>query len=120
MSCCKSESENCDKIILKAVEDVIILSEKEKKVIKARIDTGASMCSIDENLAKELKLGPKVRDRKVKSATGRTIRPVFRIRIKLKNREFEAEFTVIDRSHMKYPMLIGRNILKQGFLVDVS
>ena len=30
----------------------------------------------------------------------------------------EAECTVADRSHMKYKMLIGQNVLKKGFIID--
>jgi hypothetical protein len=38
----------------------------------------------------------------------------------LRGVEVTAEFTLIDRSHMKYPVLIGRNILENGFIIDPS
>ena len=30
----------------------------------------------------------------------------------------KSEFTIADRTHMKYKILVGQNILKEGFLVD--
>lgn len=34
-------------------------------------------------------------------------------------RKFKTEMTLADREAMKYPLLIGRRLLKKGFLVDV-
>ncbi|MBS1267144.1 MAG: hypothetical protein MAG795_01116 [Candidatus Woesearchaeota archaeon] len=117
---CNKVDKYKDKIVLKAEEKVTLISEKGNQTKKARIDTGASMCSIDKSLADNLELGPPVRQRKVKSATGRTVRDVYKFKVELKGKQFEAEFTVIDRGHMSFPVLIGRNIIKQGFIVDVS
>ena len=36
----------------------------------------------------------------------------------LTNKEFKTDFTLADRSDMKYPVLIGQNILSKGFLID--
>ena len=33
-------------------------------------------------------------------------------------KKIKAQFTLADRSHMRYPVLIGQNILKQGFLIN--
>ena len=39
--------------------------------------------------------------------------------IKMNGLVIEAEFTLADRAHMNYPLLIGQNILKKGnFLID--
>jgi hypothetical protein len=35
-------------------------------------------------------------------------------------RKMRAYFTIADRVHMKYRVLVGLNILKRGFLVDPS
>ena len=37
-----------------------------------------------------------------------------------KDELIEAEFSLSDRSDMKYPVLIGRKLLKGRFIVDVS
>lgn len=36
------------------------------------------------------------------------------------NKTFEVEFSLTDRSDMKFPALLGRTFLKNRFLVDVS
>ena len=39
--------------------------------------------------------------------------------VKIGDQEIEEEFTLADRSHMTYPVLIGQNILKKGnFMID--
>jgi hypothetical protein len=35
-------------------------------------------------------------------------------------RKIKAEFSLSDRSKMKFPILIGRKLLKNKFIVDVS
>ncbi len=105
--------------ILGLVEDVVIVNGDKKKIVKARIDTGATKSSIDSKLAKELGLGPAVRERRVKSAHGITMRPLITATIEINGNMMEEEFTIAERTHMTYPMLIGQNILKkEKFLVD--
>ena len=106
------------------MEKIILgLTEKVKingKEVLAKIDTGASRNSIDMNLATELNLGPIVRVSKIRSVHGRTTRPVVQAKLEIKGKKFKALFNLISRSRMKYKVLIGRRILKQGFLVDAS
>ncbi|MBW2975426.1 RimK/LysX family protein, partial [Candidatus Woesearchaeota archaeon] len=65
------------KTVIGLVEPVIIFTRTDaKKVIMAKIDTGASKSSIDINLASQLKLGPIVKSKLVKSASGNKLRPV--------------------------------------------
>lgn len=47
-------------------------------------------------------------------------RYVITTRIQLFDEVIEAEFSLSDRSDMKYPVLIGRKLLKGRFVVDVS
>lgn len=47
-------------------------------------------------------------------------RPVIRLRIMIGGISQFAEFNLVDRSDMTYPILIGRNVLKDLMLVDVS
>lgn len=91
-----------------------------EKKYRARIDTGAKTSSIDEAITKKLKIGKPIRKIRIISAHGSSTRPVVRVSIKLKTRKIKASFNVIDRSHMQYKVLIGRNILRKDFLVDVS
>ncbi|WP_187263157.1 ATP-dependent zinc protease family protein [Pontibacter beigongshangensis] len=59
--------------------------------------------------------------RDIKSSNGEVQqRYVIRTRIKFFEEEIEAEFSLSDRSDMKYPVLIGRTLLRGRFIVDVS
>jgi len=109
-----------NKAIIGLVEEVTIFGDNQKKVVKARIDTGATKSSIDKALLKELNLSEIVGKRLVKSAHGSTVRPVVKAKIKLADNTFDSEFTIADRSHMKYRVLVGQNILKKNFLIDPS
>jgi len=93
-------------------------NDNKKKRVKSRIDTGAVKSSIDARLAAELHLGPIIKRKLVVSAHGRTLRPVMMAKIKIGRRIMESEFTIADRTHMKYKILVGQNILKERFLVD--
>ena len=85
---------------------------------RARIDTGASVSSIDVALAKELDLGPVIKTMGFRSALGRSKRPVIKADIEIAGKKIHAEFSIADRKHMRFPVLLGRNILKEGFLID--
>jgi len=107
-----------EKVILGLTEKIILVGNKEIN-LTARIDTGATSSSVDSKLAEDLALGPVIREKVVKSASGIKKRPIVKAKIILKNIELEGEFTLADRKHMTYPILIGQNILKKGkFLID--
>jgi hypothetical protein len=113
-----SAKDIAEKTIVGLTEEVIISGNSGKKELIARIDTGATKSSIDLTLASELKLGPVIDSRLIKSAHGTKLRPVVKASVKIQNRNIKAKFTLADRSHLRYPVLIGQNILKMGFLVD--
>ena len=107
------------KITIGLIEEAIILTnDHKKKNVMSKIDTGASKSSIDLNLASELKLGPIIKTKLIKSAHGVKVRPVLNVTILLHGKEMKAEFTLADRKHMNYKLLIGLNILKHGFIID--
>lgn len=57
----------------------------------------------------------------VKSSTGeKENRYKIKTKLKIGEKVIRAEFTLTDRSKMRYPVLIGRKVLKKRFLVDVS
>ena len=56
----------------------------------------------------------------VKSAHGNRLRPIIEGEVEIAGKTVKAEFTLADRTHMKYRMLIGINVLKANFLVDPS
>ena len=102
--------------VLGIVETVKI----KNREILARVDTGARRCSIDKDLAEELKLGPIIDNKKYRSAHGRSIRPVVKEEIMVKGKKMMVKINLTNRKHMKYNFLIGREALREDFLIDPS
>jgi hypothetical protein len=99
-------------------EKVTIVGSEELVLI-ARIDSGATTSSVDKGLAEKLNLGPTIRMKIVKSASGIGRRPIIEAQVKINGSIIKDEFTIADRSHMTYQILIGQNTLKKGnFLID--
>ncbi|MBW2985546.1 RimK/LysX family protein [Candidatus Woesearchaeota archaeon] len=109
-----------DKIIIHIEEKVTIFGRNGfEKVLMAKIDTGATRSSIDTRLASELKLGPIVMTKLIKSAHGNSLRPIVDAKIEIAGKELDTQFTIADRKHMKYKVLIGVNTLKEDrFLIN--
>ena len=105
-----------EKIVLGSFETVQINSRK----IKAKIDSGADGSSICTSIIKSLELKPLGKKIKIKSSHGATKRELFLGEIIIKGKKLTIEFTAIDRSKLNAKILIGKDILKKGFLVDVS
>lgn len=55
----------------------------------------------------------------VRSSHGFTYRPMINLTIQLNNTTFATRVTLVDRSHLTYPAIIGRYNLKK-FLIDVN
>jgi alpha-L-glutamate ligase-like protein len=102
--------------ILPVVYPVFIKTKDTIKEIKAKLDTGAYRTSIDMGLAKELGLPIDKETVYIKSASGHSYRPTTTISFQLAGRKFTSKVTVVNRSHLKYPMIVGRVDLK-GFLI---
>lgn len=103
---------------------IIGLTEKtiiKNKKITAKIDTGATMSSIDIRLAAKLELGPLLSTTKrYKNVHGQRTRALVKVPFKIKDRKMNFKFNIMDRKGMKYKILIGQNILKKNFLIDPS
>ncbi|MFH1637632.1 MAG: RimK/LysX family protein [Candidatus Woesearchaeota archaeon] len=104
------------KITVGLVEKVKVNGEE----LLARVDTGAEGNSVSQNIAKKLSLGPVVKTKIIKSSSGRQIRPIVMAELEIGGKKMEAAFNITDRAHMKYPVLIGRAVLKDGFMIDPS
>jgi len=108
------------KTIVGLTEKVYVFGAWKNKEVTARIDTGATKSSIDGSLARTLGIGPVLRIAIVKAAHGISRRPIVVSKLRIAGRILAAEFTIAKRTHMKYRMLIGQNILRRGFLIDPS
>lgn len=109
------------KIIVGLTENVtLVAGDGQSMDIPAKIDTGATKSSIDIRLASKLNLGPVIKSKMIKSAHGNKLRPVIEAEIILAGRKIKSEFTLADRTHMKFDVLIGVNTLKNDYLIDPS
>jgi hypothetical protein len=125
------------RITIGAVEDVVLLPWNV--TIQARVDTGATTSSLDADDIKELPAQKEIEFRLPKRCGGHLVRrrlrgwhtvtssdgkserrPVVDMEFRLGERQFHSRVTLTDRSHMKYPMLLGRNTLGAVYVVDVT
>lgn len=133
------------KPVLGATADVIEL--QSGIVLKARVDTGASICSLhckqieitdpaedpEENSGKKVRLLLESPDGKshwlestilgftgVRQASGTSGRYRVRLRLSCNGVEKDTLVSLNDRSEMQYPLLLGRDFLNDDFVVDVS
>ena len=61
------------------------------------------------------------KEKKITSSSGHSeYRYVITSKIVLFGRELETEFTLADRLQMRYPVLLGRKLLRRRFVVDVA
>ena len=109
-----------DKAVIGFIEFVQCLSsEGDLYTVKARIDSGATKSSIDHKLAEKLGLTKKILGEKtIRNAHGSVRRKLIEVTIKIADKTITEKFTLADRTSMRFPVLIGRNILKEGFLID--
>jgi hypothetical protein len=103
------------------VEEIELVGQKNIRAL-ALFDSGARSTSVDLALAAKARLGPIIKTTKIKSASmSREIRrPVVKASIKIKGRVFRTEVNIQDRSHMTFPIIIGRNILSGNFIIDTK
>lgn len=123
-----------EKVTIGEVEDVILLPWRVR--MPARIDTGAAQTSIDaqeltiqENMAEfrlhkrygglHLRL-PVVEWQEVRSSEARERRPVVEIEFCLGPKLLRARVSLNDRSMVTYPLIIGRDVLRNNFIVDCT
>ncbi len=120
--------------------DRIDLPDYGLENIQARIDSGAKSSSIHASYIREVKKGDttvlkfcllgnrklhfeatEFTKRRVKSSNGHIQeRYLVKMRIVLFGRKFKTDFTLAQRKEMKYPILLGRKLLKGKFVVDVA
>lgn len=138
----KSAANLDDKLVVGEVEKVLIKPPGE--ILSARIDTGAVTSSLDASDVEIFErngrdwvrftiINPKtnkefilerriMRNVKIIQSVTDDVekRPVVELEVTIGDKTQRAEFTLSDRKHMEYPVLIGRNILMDIMVVDVS
>ncbi|AGB37000.1 ATP-grasp domain-containing protein [Natronococcus occultus] len=102
-------------------EEVVLSGTSGSKTVLAKSDTGATRTSIDTSLAADIGAGPIKSITRVKSGSSKTSksRPVVDVVVGVGGNQHTVTASVEDRSHMDYPVLLGRDIL-ENYQVDVS
>jgi RimK family alpha-L-glutamate ligase len=102
------------------IEEVVVSGTSGSQTTLAKSDTGATRTSIDTSLAAEIGAGPIKSMTRVRSGStkGGKARPVVDLVIGIGGRQHTVTASVEDRSHMDYPLLLGRDILEH-YQVDV-
>ena len=127
-------AETKEKITVGAVEEAVLLPWKIK--LPARIDTGATCSSLDardvriaggmiefrlpEKYGGTLLRLPVKGRRNIRSAGSRMKRALVEIEICIGTKRILTAVNLTERPKMEYPLLIGRNVLANDFIVDVS
>lgn len=107
-------------VVLGVIQEVTIKNNNQERKILAKLDTGAHRTSIDHDLAHELNLYVNTLQRvHVVSASGQNKRPTVSLTFELAGKKITTLASVIDRTHLNYPMIIGTRDLK-GFHIDPS
>ena len=133
---------DADKLVVGSKENVWV--EDLQLALPARIDTGAETASLDARNIEEFERDgdpwvrfeipnpnsdepiilerPRIRQALVIQASSEEPerRPVISLGIQLGEVRQLAEFTLSNRSHLDFQMLVGRNILRDVMIVDVS
>ena len=110
-----------ERVIIGPIEFVKVIGHHGEARVKGKIDTGATRTSVDVWLAANIGLGPTVDVAKVKSALLDEVRsrPLVRSIVEIAGEKFALPVSVNDRSDMRYPVLVGMDILSTGrFLID--
>ncbi|QSG13925.1 RimK/LysX family protein [Halapricum desulfuricans] len=103
------------------IEEVMVSGTSGSKTVRAKSDTGATRTSIDTALAADIGAGPIKSITKVRSGSRKASksRPVVDLVVAVGGSRHTVTASVEDRSHMTYPLLLGRDILR-NYQVDVS
>lgn len=111
-----------DKKIVGLTEIVKLHGKDRVLEVAAICDTGATKTSIDVNVADLAHIGPIIGQTTVKNPSfNKNIRrPVVLAKIEIGGGVFKVRANLQDRSHMTHKVIIGRDILHNNFVVDVS
>jgi hypothetical protein len=102
--------------VLTVIQPVTLVNGHRSVTVEAKLDTGAFRTSIDYRLAQELELPFTGEVATVNSANGTQERPIAKLNMTLSGRKIVTTATVVDRSTLSFPIIIGRRDLK-GFLI---
>jgi len=110
-----------ERVVIGYIEEVVVSGTRGSETILAKSDTGATRTSIDNELAARIGTGPITDIVTVRSGSvkGGKSRPVVDLVVGVGGTQHTVTASIEDRSHMDYPILLGRDILEH-YHVDVT
>jgi len=111
------------KRVIGLVEIVRIKGKKGIAKKKALFDTGATRTCVDVRVAAKAGIGPIISSVKIKNSSapnGYTRRAIAEAVIIVKGKKIHTGVNIEDREGLPYPILIGRDVIHNNFLIDVS
>jgi len=103
--------------VLSIIEPITITNGGLIRQYDAKLDTGAYRTSLDYSVVKEMNLGLLAEKFWAVSANGRQEREAVKLNYNLAGKRITTTATVTKRSHLKFPIIIGRRDLK-GFYIN--
>jgi RimK family alpha-L-glutamate ligase len=102
-------------------EEVSVNGSHDVETVVAKADTGASRTSIGIDLAADIGAGPIRSSTSVRSGSSKssTTRPLVDVDVGVDGRWHTVTASVEDRSHMRYPIIVGRDVLSE-YHVDIG
>lgn len=105
--------------VLGVIEPITLIAKGVERVMDAKLDTGAFRTSIDEEMAHEMGIEEMPQKIFIQSASGQQYRPAAKVTFYLAGKKITTVATLAKRTHLTYPMIVGRRDLK-GFFVNPS
>jgi len=114
-------AQDTEPAVIGYTEEVVLSGTSGSKSVLAKSDTGATRTSIDTSLAADIGAGPIKSITRIRSGSSKQSksRPVVDVVVGVGGNQHTVTASVEDRSHMDYPVLLGRDIL-ENYQVDVS
>jgi hypothetical protein len=109
--------------IIGLVEIVEIVGAKGAVKKRALFDTGATRSSVDVKVAAKAGIGPIISSVKIKSASapqGYIRRAIAEATIVVRGKTIKTGINIEDREGLPYQVLIGRDVIYNNFMIDVS
>lgn len=115
-----SEKVSISPKILTIIQEVTFYRNGEPITVKAKLDTGAFRTSVDKKFAELLDLKQLEEKVYVKSASGESFRPTVKASFILGGRKINTVASVVDRSNLKYPVIVGHRDMKDFLIRPVN
>lgn len=107
-------------LVIGYTEEIVVTGTRGSESVIAKADTGAARTSIDTSVAASIGAGPIQSMTRVKSGSQKAAksRPVVDVVVGVGGDRHTVSASIEDRSHMEYPVLLGRDIL-ENYQVDI-